>query len=139
MKLKYNILAIVAAIAFSSCSSSKKVGEAVDLNGEWNIVEVGGTAIDTTKTEFNPTLGFETAKNSVFGCNSINGIARVNAAKQTISFKEIGTTLMLCAHMEYEQQILKALESVKAYKSAGEGRVQLTNGSGKAVLTLQKQ
>ena len=136
MKLKYNILAIVAAIAFSGCSSSKKVGEAVDLNGEWNIVEVGGTAIDTTKTEF------ETAKNSVFGCagcNSINGIARVNAAKQTISFKEIGTTLMLCAHMEYEQQILKALESVKAYKSAGEGRVQLTNGSGKAMLTLQKQ
>ena len=46
---------------------------------------------------------------------------------------------MLCAHMEYEQQILKALESVKAYKSAGEGRVQLTNGSGKAMLTLQKQ
>ncbi len=92
MKLKYNILAIVAAIAFSGCSSSKKVGEAVDLNGKWNIVEVGGTAIDTTKTEFNPTLGFETAKNSVFGCagcNSINGIARVNAAKQTISFKEI--------------------------------------------------
>ena len=42
-------------------------------------------------------------------------------------------------YMEYEQQILKALESVKAYKSAGEGRVQLTNGSGKAMLTLQKQ
>lgn len=49
MKLKYNILAIVATIAFSGCSSSKKVSEAVDLNGEWNIVEVGGTAIDTTR------------------------------------------------------------------------------------------
>ena len=47
--------------------------------------------------------------------------------------------MMLCANMEYEQQILKALESVKAYKSVGEGRVQLTNGSGKAMLTLQKQ
>ena len=92
MKLKHNILAIAAAIAFCGCTSVKSAGEAVDLNGEWNIVEVGGTAIDTTKTEFNPTLGFETAKNSVFGCagcNSINGIARVNAAKQTISFKEI--------------------------------------------------
>ena len=33
----------------------------------------------------------------------------------------------------------QALESVKAYKSVGEGRVQLTNGSGKAMLTLQKQ
>ena len=100
MKLKNNILAIAAAITFCGCTSVKSAGEAVDLNGEWNIVEVGGTAIDTTKTEFNPTLGFETAKNSVFGCagcNSINGIARVNAAKQTISFKEIGWTLMLCA------------------------------------------
>ena len=50
MKLKYNIIAIAAAIAFGSCSSSKKVGEAVDLNGEWNIVEVGGTALITVAT-----------------------------------------------------------------------------------------
>ena len=50
----------------------------------------------------------------------------------------IGTTLMLCANMEYEQQILKALESVKGYK-AGKGCVELTNGSGKAVLQLKKQ
>ena len=63
----------------------------------------------------------------------------MDAAKQTISFSEIGTTLMLCANMEYEQQILKALESVKGYKAAGKGCVELTNGSGKAVLQLKKQ
>ena len=57
----------------------------------------------------------------------------MDATKQTITFSEIGTTLMLCANMEYEQQILKALESVKGYK-AGKGCVELTNGSGKAVL-----
>ena len=62
----------------------------------------------------------------------------MDAAKQTISFSEIGTTLMLCAHMEYEQQILKALESVKGYK-AGKGCVELTNVSGKAVLQLKKK
>ena len=126
---------IAAAIALCSCSATKTTDAAVD------IVTVDGTAVDTTKTEFRPTLGFDTAKDNVFGCagcNSINGKAKVDAAKQTISFSEIGTTLMLCANMEYEQQILKALESVKGYK-AGKGCVELTNGSGKAVLQLKKQ
>ena len=132
---------IAAAIALCSCSATKTTDVAVDLNGEWDIVTVDGTAVDTTKTEFRPTLGFDTAKDNVFGCagcNSINGKAKVDAAKQTISFSEIGTTLMLCANMEYEQQILKTLESVKGYK-AGKGCVELTNGSGKAVLQLKKQ
>ena len=133
---------IAAAIALCSCSATKTTDAAVDLNGEWDIVTVDGNAVDTTKTEFRPTLGFETAKDNVFGCagcNSINGKAKVDAAKQTISFSEIGKTLMLCANMEYEQQILKALESVKGYKAAGKGCVELTNGSGKAVLQLKKQ
>lgn len=132
---------IAAAIALCSCSATKTTDASVDLNGEWDIVTVDGTAVDTTKTEFRPTLGFDTAKDNVFGCagcNSINGKAKVDATKQTISFSEIGTTLMLCANMEYEQQILKALESVKGYK-AGKGCVELTNGSGKAVLQLKKQ
>ena len=132
---------IAAAIALCSCSATKTTDAAVDLNGEWDIVTVDGNAVDTTKTEFRPTLGFDTAKDNVFGCagcNSINGKAKVDATKQTISFSEIGTTLMLCANMEYEQQILKALESVKGYK-AGKGCVELTNGSGKAVLQLKKQ
>lgn len=133
---------IAAAIALCSCSATKTTDTAVDLNGEWDIVTVDGTAVDTTKTEFRPTLGFETAKDNVFGCagcNSINGKAKVDAAKQTISFSEIGTTLMLCANMEYEQQILKALESVKGYKAAGKGCVDLTDGSDKTVLQLKKQ
>lgn len=132
---------IAAAIALCSCSATKTTDAAVDLNGEWDIVTVDGTAVDTTKTEFRPTLGFETAKDNVFGCagcNSINGKAKVDATKQTISFSEIGKTLMLCANMEYEEKIMKALESVKGYK-AGEGCVELTDGSGKAVLQLKKQ
>lgn len=132
---------IAAVIALCSCSATKTTDAAVDLNGEWDIVKVDGTAVDTTKTEFRPTLGFETAKDNVFGCagcNSINGKAKVDAAKQTISFSEIGKTLMLCANMEYEEKIMKALESVKGYK-AGEGCVELTDGSGNAVLQLKKQ
>ena len=132
---------IAAAITLCSCSATKTTDAAVDLNGEWDIVTVDGNAVDTTKTEFRPTLGFETAKDNVFGCagcNSINGKAKVDAAKQTISFSEIGKTLMLCANMEYEEKIMKALESVKGYK-AGEGCVELTDGSGNAVLQLKKQ
>ena len=132
---------IAAAIALCSCSATKTTDAAVDLNGEWNIVTVDGTAVDTTKTESRPTLGFDTAKNTIYGCascNSITGTAHVDAAKQTIKLSQVGTTMMLCADMEYEQKIMKALESVKGYK-AGKGCVELTNGSGKAVLQLKKQ
>ena len=132
---------IAAAIALCSCSSTKTTDAAVDLNGEWDIVTVDGTAVDTTKTESRPILGFDTEKNTIYGCascNSINGTAHVDAAKKTIKLSQVGTTMMLCANMEYEQKILKALESVKGYK-AGKGCVELTNGSGKAVLQLKKQ
>lgn len=132
---------IAAAIALCSCSATKTTDAAVDLNGEWDIVTVDGTAVDTTKTESRPILGFDTAKNTIYGCascNSINGTAHVDAAKKTIKLSQVGTTMMLCANMEYEQKILKALESVKGYK-AGKGSVELTNGSGKAVLQLKKQ
>ena len=74
---------IAAAIALCSCSATKTTDAAVDLNGEWDIVTVDGTAVDTTKTEFRPTLVFDTAKDNVFGCagcNSINGKAKVDAA-----------------------------------------------------------
>ena len=132
---------IAAAIALCSCSATKTIDAAVDLNGEWDIVTVDGTAVDTTKTESRPILGFDTAKNTIYGCascNSINGTAHVDAAKKTIKLSQVGTTMMLCTNMEYEQKILKALESVKGYK-AGKGCVELTNGSGKAVLQLKKQ
>lgn len=132
---------IAATIALCSCSATKTTDAAVDLNGEWDIVTVDGTAVDTTKTESRPILGFDTAKNTIYGCascNSINGTAHVDAAKKTIKLSQVGTTMMLCANMEYEQKILKALESVKGYK-AGKGCVELTNGSGKAVLQLKKQ
>lgn len=132
---------IAAAIALWSCSATKTTDAAVDLNGEWDIVTVDGNAVDTTKTESRPILGFDTAKNTIYGCascNSINGTAHVDAAKKTIKLSQVGTTMMLCANMEYEQKILKALESVKGYK-AGKGCVELTNGSGKAVLQLKKQ
>ena len=132
---------IAAAIALCSCSATKTTDAAVDLNGEWDIVTVDGTAVDTTKTESRPIRGFDTAKDNVFGCagcNSISGKAKVDAAKQTIKLSQVGPTMMLCANMEYEQKILKALESVKGYK-AGKGCVELTNGSGKAVLQLKKQ
>ena len=80
-------------------------------------------------------LGFAACQSK----NCCGCAAKVDATKQTISFSEIGTTLMLCANMEYEEKILKALESVKAYKAAENGGVDLTDGNGKTLLQLKKQ
>ena len=46
--------------------------------------------------------------------------------------------MMLCHDMTTEQSVLDALGHVKGYKATGEGRVDLTDNSGKTVLSLQK-
>lgn len=117
-------LIAAAAILLCSCSATKTIGPVADLNGEWDIVKVDGKTIDTTKTEFRPTLGFETAKNNVFGCagcNSIMGTARVNKDKQTINFSEIGSTLMLCANMEYSSRYLTHCTRLRPIRMEAKG------------------
>ena len=44
-------LIIASALAICSCSFPKTIGQATDLNGEWDIVEVNGKVVDTTKRQ----------------------------------------------------------------------------------------
>lgn len=134
-------LIIASAFAICSCSTSKTVGQATDLNGEWDIVEVNGKVVDTTKTEARPFIGFETSKNNVYGCagcNNITGTMKLNTSRHTLDLSQVGATMMLCHDMTTEQSVLDALGHVKGYKATGEGRVDLTDNSGKTVLSLQK-
>ena len=140
--MKNLIIPISAALLCAACSSTKTASDKVSLNGEWNIVEINSVAVDTTKLEIAPYLVFDTKKNDMYGCagcNSINGTTRIDDEKQTLSFAQIATTLMLCAEMDTEKGVLDALEKVKGYKEAGEKRVALTDAKGKAVLTLQQK
>ena len=140
--MKNTLIAIATALVCASCSSTKTANDNVSLNGEWNIVEINSVSVDTSKTETAPFLVFDTKKNSLYGCvgcNSINGTTHIDADKQTLSFPQIGITLMLCAKMDTEKSVLAALEKVKGYKEVGEKRVALTDEGGKAVLTLQQK
>ena len=140
MKKNFALAALAAAVMMS-CGSTKSVGDATALNGEWNIMEVNGSKVDKADVEEAPFLGFDAKDNNVYGCTGCNRLTGTLKVKGNggIDFGQVGCTQMLCANMEYEQQILKALESVKGYKAAGKGCVELTNGSGKAVLQLKKQ
>lgn len=63
---------------------------------------------------------------------------KLNTSRQTLDLSQVGATMMLCHDMATEQSVLDALGHVKGYKAAGEGRVDLTDNSGKTVLSLQK-
>ena len=57
--MKKNIFIIaMAAVMASACSSSKQVASSADLNGEWTIEKVNGTAINKNAGDEIPFLGF---------------------------------------------------------------------------------
>ena len=71
--MKKNIFIIaMAAVMASACSSSKQVVSSADLNGEWTIEKVNGTAINKNAGDEIPFLGFEVDKKNVYGCTGCN-------------------------------------------------------------------
>ena len=71
MKKNFALAALAAAVMMS-CGSTKSVGDATALNGEWNIMEVNGSKVDKADVEEAPFLGFDAKDNNVYGCTGCN-------------------------------------------------------------------
>lgn len=60
-KVLFSICMTGAAFAMSSCGSTKETASLSSLNGEWNIIEVNGSAIVPAENQELPFIGFDTA------------------------------------------------------------------------------
>lgn len=114
-KILYFCLAVIGFGLFVSCKSQKAVVAAFsDLNGEWNIVELNGNALDAGDTH--PFIVFDMDRKIVSGnagCNRMTGqIEFSDAQKNIIKFPQIATTRMACPDMKGEQELLQALNKV---------------------------
>lgn len=133
------VAAICAVALMTSCMSSKKTAQTVDLTGEWNIVTVDGEKIENEKAPF---IGLDMNGKRVYGsagCNRMMGgfeLDSVQAGK--IHFSQIATTRMMCPDMDTEHKILGALNKVEGY-SGTENSVELTDAEGKTVIVLEKR
>lgn len=140
MKKNFALAALAAAVMMS-CGSTKSVGDAAALNGEWNIMEVNGSKVDKADVEEAPFLGFDAKSNNVYGCTGCNRLTGTLKVKGNggIDFGQMGCTQMLCANMEVERLVLDALGKTAKYSLDGTGKLTLTDNSGKTVILLEKR
>lgn len=137
---KYVIAISMAALLAASCTTTNKAVSATDLNGEWTVEKVNGTAIDKSKTENEVFLGFNVAEKRVYGsagCNRLTGSFEVTA--DGIDLSKTGATRMMCADMTTEDMILGAMPNIKSFRTGKNGTLQLTDASGKTVMELKKK
>ena len=141
-KVLFSICMAGAAFAMSSCGSTKETASLSSLNGEWNIIEVNGSAIVPAENQELPFIGFDTATGKVYGnsgCNRMMGSIDLNSKPGTIDMSRLGSTRMACPDMTTEQNVLNALGQVKSYKKLGKQNMALCNASSRPVVVLQKK
>lgn len=129
-------------LAMTSCKTSKEAASLSSINGEWNIIEVNGSAVVPAQGQEFPFIGFDTATGKVFGysgCNRMMGSFDVNAKPGTIDLGRMASTRMACPDMTTEQNVLSALGQVKGYRKMGKNNVALCNASGRPVVVLEKK
>lgn len=111
------------------------------LAGEWTITAINKGAVGASQNV--PFIGFNLAEARIYGnagCNSFNGSLNQEAGKPfSLNFGPIATTMMACADMTVERQVLDALNTVKSFKMLGKNSVGLYDADGMQVLTLAKK
>lgn len=131
-----------ALMGLSSCGSTKNAATLSSISGEWNIIEVNGTAVVPAPGQEFPFIGFDTKTGKVYGnsgCNRLMGSFDVNAKPGTINLGALGSTRMACPDMTVEQNVLAALGQVEKYKKLGKENMALCGSSNRPLVVLQKK
>ena len=108
------------------------------LNGTWAVKAIDGEPVDNPDIKM--VIDVEEGKvHGNTGCNIFNGSLETDMdAANSISFQKIGVTRMACPLPNYETRLLVALEDASKAKPLLEGRVELLNNLGKAVLLMER-
>ncbi len=146
-KLFVYLCLITLSVGFSSCKTSKTATSSTvsetDLNGEWKVVEVGGTDISDKAGRGNEAyIGFDVSGQRMYGspgCNRMFGQLTIDESKGIISFGTVGTTKMMCANMEVERMVINAVNNVGAYEIESDGTLILKDDRGNVLMKLKKK
>lgn len=111
-----------------------------NISGDWAIETVmGKKAVGETV----PFIKFSPSENRIYGnngCNVINAQYEADAAKKSITFSDLATTMMLCADTNItDAEVGQALGMATSYsieESDTDQTMTLYNAEGKTVMTL---
>lgn len=119
MKRCFPVFAALATFICSACASSNKTAanNDADLFRTWQLIELDGQAIDTTKLNRPAQLTFEQADQRVFGsagCNSMTGKYTLEAPDK-LSFSPMAATKMACPDMSVEMKFQEIIGKVNTW------------------------
>ena len=142
MKKKIIPAFALAMLTMASCQTSKNTAmlSPADFEGEWNIVEVNGSAITLKES---PYIGFDIEQERVYGnagCNNIMGSFQLNKEKAgSLELGQMASTMMAGPNMDTERNVLNALGQVKSYQPMENGEIALCNDNDRPVVILKKR
>ena len=143
MKKVFVSLCMAATLmGMSSCASTKNVATLSSLGGEWNIIEINGSAVVPAPNQEFPFIGFDTKTGKVYGnsgCNRMMGSFDVNAKPGTIDLGALGSTRMACPDMEVESRVLKALNSAQSFGKLSGGGMGFYDANDNLVMVLVRK
>lgn len=118
------------------------------LNGTWRVATVKENDLLTLPKEKAPetplmmVIDIDEGKvHGNTGCNILNGSIEINMeAPNSISFVNIATTRRMCPpDRNYEDEFVVALEEVVSAHPVDRDSVELLNGGGQVIITLQRE
>lgn len=140
--MKKVMFSLGMAALLLSCGSVKNAVTVSDLDGEWNIIEINGTAVVPAPDQPFPFIGFSMADGRVYGnsgCNRLMGSIDLNVKPGEIDLGQLGSTRMMCPDMTLERNVLSALSQVKKYRKLSDGNMALCGSSKRPILVLQRK
>ena len=128
-------------VGLSSCASTKNAATLSSLSGEWNIIEINGSAVVPAPNQEFPFIGFDTKTESLWKqrLQPTDGLFRRECQAGQIDLGALGSTRMMCPDMTVEKNVLAALGQVKKYKQLGKENMALCGSSNRPLIVLQKK
>ena len=108
------------------------------MNGAWRIKELNSEKVD----ELNMRVVIDAVMQTIHGdtgCNIINGIITLDPTKDmAIQFEDLHSTEHDCENIDFETDLLLALETTESCKRINEQEMALLDNKGKIVIVLQR-
>ena len=108
------------------------------MNGAWLIKEIDSENV----SDLNMRVVVDAIEQTIHGdtgCNIINGIITLDPSKDmAIQFEDLHSTENDCEEIDYETDLLLALESTESCKRINQNEVALLDNKGTIVIVLQR-
>lgn len=132
------LLVLIAGAAVAGVAATAFAQSGVNWDGAtWRVEDIAGRGvIDNAQTTLRIDADGKVSGST--GCNNYFGTATLDGAR--MRFGPLATTYRACppALMDQERKFLDALKAARMARFDAKGRLQITTGGGKALLTLTR-